>query len=91
MSLILYGYSSLRVIVRCYILLAYLDQSPSFKGEPRGTQDLIRLTEIIQRVSFGSGVDFKGRRRAPGAARARSGRWGRPCRHHNPPQTALRI
>jgi hypothetical protein len=30
----------------------------------------------IQRVSFGSGIDFKGRKRAPGAGRAQSGRGG---------------
>jgi hypothetical protein len=68
-------------------------QPPSFEGEPPTTQDLRKRTEIVQRVSFGSGVDFKGRRRAPGAeySYARSHRGGRSDRHHKPPQTVLRI
>ena len=44
----------------------------------------INIIRSVQRVSFGTPVDFKGRGRTPGVGRARSGRGGRPYRHHNP-------
>jgi hypothetical protein len=60
------------------------------------TRDLTKIaiysqSSDLQRVPFGTPVDFKGRGRAPGGNNAQGGRGDRSYRHHKPTQTVLRI